>query len=1044
MSWPLNFSRKLRITSQHPADRKFDGRISMMDLDKLQKILDKENAKACLEYFCGRSEKERRECAKLAATHLKKVDGGRTAAIAATSACSFSELKKLDWRAFPQSEDVIEVLGDRRPDWIDKWVMLRLENEWYWAPGVWQPIYTLAREGLCRKPDHPHYYLGMIGGTSDWTKSGKKAEQRLYRMLVDDEDLLNDVWKLFELEGGGENSLANHDRFTHGAKWSTTLLKLAKEGRLSRERLLDSSLDALERGFNHYRAKWFSEFHELLEPTDEERKILAARYLHLLASPTPTIVAWTLKRVQAIQNKTPFDSAELIDALLPCVRSRKKGQVTAALKLLGQAVKCQPDAAEAAASVACEGLGHEAPDVQEKAFDIVEKLSLSIDSPPVDRVQEFRHGAAASLAQRLDHWLSRYGAPADVAADDDQIVRDKATEELSLPDDVLTVLRELDPALAKYAGLGSLQELVSKSKTPPDLSEFELPSIQFDGTDIPRLDPEKKLSPIEDLDELIEVCSRVAEDEELIDETFRALDGISRLCNQRPEDFDQKTGPLRKRVAKLLEQRRFPFLAFGPGHDICGVIDAWLNEKVCEPIEIADGREGTWFTLPHIEFQATEQQKLTCSPAGVLSQLSLIVSRRVALRGAAPLLCAPTHASGWIDPRKFANRVNDWIIRKKEPPTVDLCLALLRLAHEYRSSALKSLKTSRSEWVRAIRYALGGRSKIGDSAALWTAAARSRTPLVDIPELEAKHPMLGPGAGKSACYLPQTPADGSGPMVRLRIKCEPEFRKARDISLIPVMLHRPLHYLPPKHASQWWHIPIGGERMGTVAAARTLWPSNLEGYFACAAGEIASNLDWWGAYWHHRGYLDVLLDPDVPLTPMANLLLAVTLASKEPGEHGLAVDVSIAAIEDGRLNAEQFGERLAWLLPTGLVKPDRWAKRLTEVSQISPLHSESVRRILERTLQIDPAKTPRGTGSLIELLNELAIESGEGIETPACLAFLNQSTKGSSKAARATRRLLAVDRDHSKRQAFRTDTLNSAIQYRIDRVHRWMQARDDQ
>lgn len=594
----------------------------MMDLGKLQKILDKENAKACLEYFCGRSEKERRECAKLAATHLKKVDGGRTAAIAATSACSFSELKKLDWRAFSQSEDVIDVLGDRRPDWIDKWVMLRLENEWYWAPGVWQPIYTLAREGLCRKPDHPHYYLGMIGGTSDWTKSGKKAEQRLYRMLVDDEDLLNDVWKLFELEGGGENSLANHDRFTHGAKWSTTLLKLAKEGRLSRERLLDSSLDALERGFNHYRAKWFSEFHELLEPTDKERQPLAARYLHLLASPTPTIVAWALKRVQAIQKKTPFDSAELIEALIPCVRSRKKGEVSTALKLLDQAVKRDLETAEAAARVACEGLGHEAPDVQKKVFDVVEKLSQSLNRPPADRVREFRHGIAALLKQRLDQWLSQYDGSEDSSSEEDSILSDRATEKLSRPEDVIAELCELDPNLAKCAGLESLQKLVLNSKTPPDLSQFDLPATQFDGTDIPRLDPEKKLSPIKDLDELIEVCSRVAEDGDLIDDAFRALDGISRLCDQRPDDFDQRTGPLRKRIKTLLKQQRFPFLASGPGHDLCGVIDAWLNEQTCELIEAPKERGGKWFTLPYVEFRKVEEGTLNESPAGVLSQLA--------------------------------------------------------------------------------------------------------------------------------------------------------------------------------------------------------------------------------------------------------------------------------------------------------------------------------------------------------------------------------------------------------------------------------------
>ena len=45
---------------------------------------------------------------------------------------------------------------------------------------------------------------------------------------------------------------------------SPRLLKLSKSGHLSRERLITCTFDALERDFNHYRAKWFTTFHDQL------------------------------------------------------------------------------------------------------------------------------------------------------------------------------------------------------------------------------------------------------------------------------------------------------------------------------------------------------------------------------------------------------------------------------------------------------------------------------------------------------------------------------------------------------------------------------------------------------------------------------------------------------------------------------------------------------------------------------------------------------------------------------------------------------------
>ena len=89
--------------------------------------------------------------------------------------------------------------------------------------------------------------------------------------------LVDDVWRLFEVEGG-ENSLAAYDKyFREENTWRAALVELGEDGSLDRERLLDASLDALQRGFAQFRAQWFSAFHEALRPTPAEHAVRGRR-----------------------------------------------------------------------------------------------------------------------------------------------------------------------------------------------------------------------------------------------------------------------------------------------------------------------------------------------------------------------------------------------------------------------------------------------------------------------------------------------------------------------------------------------------------------------------------------------------------------------------------------------------------------------------------------------------------------------------------------------------------------------------------------------
>ena len=175
--------------------------------------------------------------------------------------------------------------------------------------------------------------------------------------------------------------------------------------------------------------------------------------------------------------------------------------------------------------------------------------------------------------------------------------------------------------------------------------------------------------------------------------------------------------------------------------------------------------------------------------------------------------------------------------------------------------------------------------------------SRARSPWADDPAVEARHPRLGPDAGQAAVYHA-----GSKQMIRrfshdgeLRIEREPavpdgtswmpELRRFRSIACVGFSL-------PPGRA---WG------RSGRSRSSR----SSRQAQQMVEASEASS--DWQGM----SGFLVPLLDPDVPMRPMARLVLAVGLSVKQPELAGLATDVLIAAIEDGRLDTDSLGESLA-------------------------------------------------------------------------------------------------------------------------------------
>jgi len=984
-----------------------------MTTEELVAALEAGDVDRCRELVTGASEKERRAAAPAAQKWHRAVCAAwmrdtldpdiplpqdraafervqAAAAVALAGTATLAELKSLSWRVWHLPEPAWTVLAARLPDVLDDWI------EWVLGENVksWPHVRRWVREGVAPPPRCESYITALIGHMwPDDPTDLLRADPGLRE---------HEVWRLFEVEGGGENSLAARDKYNHPSRtWRNALATLAAEGLLPRERLLDAGLEALERDFERFRAGWFSQFHEALEPTLEEREARAGRYLALLGSRIAPTVSFAMKALTALDKAGRLTDREFVGHAAPALAAREKGTVAAALRLLDRIAKRDPALAHPAAVVAAEALLHEAPEVQGRALDLIEQYGRREDADLAPLLQRRLEDLAPSQRPRLAQWL---GAVPETAASDDA-------------EDLFRRAAAVSPAMSALAGLDAAVVAARSGK-------LDLPPLDLRNPRIPRLDPAAALGPVADLDALIDLFSTVMENCGPPDDIERLLDGLSRLCNQRPPDFDRRTAPLKKRAAALVRKAQgWAFLGWLP-RDLPELALAWLTGKVADR-DPAPQVDLTWF----------------------YGARCWEVAQRAAARTPAVLLAAPTHAGGWLDPRTFVQRVQDHGPFKESLPLFDLIQGLLRLAPDHRAEALAAAADLPGDAGDAIRHALGAEGvKIGPTAALWAAAARARSPFADDAAVAARHPKLGPDAGEAARSTFRLKLDSYNDHGTVYLHwdidmvVEPPVPEKLREDLPTVMLHAPVE--TETRERRW---------------LATLWPAGRAAWFAHGVGLLAHNLDWWEAEWQNRVHLEALLEPDTDLGEIGRLLLGLGLGAKEAGEAGLATDAAIMAVADGRIDGPALGATLAHLLGLGvkelpqlqdeirtldpkstsaplssIITAARWAKTLAVVSRASPLHAETVRTALEQIFASQPIMRPADLTALLTLFHELSVELGAAVPDPGARAYL--ATLRSGKSAKLAQALLAVPEGD---RAARRQAALLALAGRVERAERW-------
>jgi hypothetical protein len=837
---------------------------------------------------------------------------------------SLSAVIKEGWWSMPQDDVAIKIIKIFKPDWINEWVEWLSDN----ISGRFLLIRKLMALEICVEPKSEGYIIGMIQDLGRHRYNITPLES-----LREGPELLeNEVWRLFELEGEGQNSLAAHDKFSVGSRaWSYALIELSNSEEIPRQRLLDASLDALRRDFTQFRAGWFSRFHELLQPTIEERAARVELYLLLLGSQISPTVSFSLKSLTIVNNKATLPVKNFLIQVLPVLESRTKSIVVLALRILEKlAASSQKqnlrDQANSIAQTAASALVHDSVDVQKRVLNLIDKYGIEGD-PDISALVTLNHDEIMpSLKPRVKGWISEITDPEE-----------------------------------KFG-------------------------LTIHGGQLERVSHSQALPTIESFDELLAKLSLVLENPENILDVEVVLDGLARLGTKLPANFDILVGPIAKQASSIFQR------------------GSWG-----QPVSYYIAKLVMGFAAGENLFrdESFEDKKFKDIPPfeKVLYLHVRYIARILEEGQSISLISLPSHGRGFISPMALIDRHRELCQLGIEPPIFEQVLALLRLDVRHKTNehgvAVTALQAiAKTEFGAAINYALGGNQPIGDTASIWIAAACTRSPGKNCPEIVERFGDLGPDAGQAVEYdFSIRATDNMGfSRLTLRVESGPLAPDKIPLSRLGCLFHL---------AQKWGYSGYGtfGYSAQIIRWCSTIWPANLEAYFA--NGIAALDIDWNEVNWPARTFFEPLLESDMPIGKMASLLIALGIGAAEPGERGLAKDALIVSIEEGRLEIATLAACMGKLLPTGFILVSRWTKTLAEVSRVSEKHRGAIHFLIQAMLTLDPEDSPKGISGLVELLYELQVASKEPFAHKAAIDFFQRNNKG-GKFGQYSKKMLAL------------------------------------
>jgi hypothetical protein len=552
--------------------------------------------------------------------------------------------------------DVIAgVLADRHPRWLADFVNRRLSADFELGLRVWPLARRLVRLGVIDRPDVPGYATKFPSaiGEPTWANRGQRQwSVTPYDGLLADPGLLEDeVWRLFTVPDAAWRLVED---------WAEALARLAAEGHLDRDRLIDAMLDAFTRDFAPNRVGWYALFHDRMNPSVDEMAARTGKYLGLLAVSSKPGVTLGQRGAARLADAGLLAPDQLLEASAPALLFPQKSVAVAQLKLIGKIATRHPGARGRAMATAAQAFAHQRDDVQEAALSLIRKHGVP-DEPELAAIKALAGALSPSLAGDAAA-LGLGPAPGSTAAGEPGAApRERDTPPAAELDELERRISALPASSA--AGLRAALATARHGEVPGP--------AQAGPSAGPALPP-----PLDDPGELVQLLTQLMEDASDPLAVERAIAGAVRLATLPARDRSRLAGPLLRRAEmRTREDYDGPFTGREITTDMAYLALAWGAGR---PVRADRSRRG-WGSADRETVRRSGEAK---TMAGILSarvwEACTLISNGRPVR----LLAEPESERGVITPGRLLDRLAYWPAspRAARPPRYDLEVALLRLA----------------------------------------------------------------------------------------------------------------------------------------------------------------------------------------------------------------------------------------------------------------------------------------------------------------------------------------------------------------------------
>jgi hypothetical protein len=580
-------------------------------------------------------------------------------------ACGAAEAGRLaqDYHSYtrwaePEQEAIVGVLADRRPPWLADFIDQQLAVRWGFGISTWPLARRLVRLGVIDRPTVAAYTTLMPWALHNMTELGghrwRLAATPAEELLADPGLLDDEVWRLFTVPDAAW-VVEKLDRRWHGEEpvpgesWAESLVALAGQGHLDRNRLIDACLGAFLCDFIPSRVSWYAELHEHLAPSIPEMSARAGTYLALLGANSASAIRLAQQVTAVLLDNGLLEPRRFLAASAATLMFPRKNIVTAHFKVIDKVIRAHPSAAATALTTVAQAFGHERADVQEAALKLIARHGVP-DGPARAEIIRLAEALSPSLvgqARRLglgrDQCLSAAGSSADSPVGSGGDLTDFADRIAALPPAQAATLRT---ALAR-ARAGDVAAPV--------------PARPAAGDPLPE--------PVHDPAELVMLFTRLMEDATDAVAVERALAGAVRLCHLAAAQRRELARPLLRRArSKAREDYHGPFSGRDLTADIACLVLAWGDgEGWADRID--------WW-LPGSSRPASAKLMRSFPTVRIREASTIIGTGRIT-----ELLAEPEYERGAISQQRLLERLTLWYQGRprRVPGRYDLEAATLRL-----------------------------------------------------------------------------------------------------------------------------------------------------------------------------------------------------------------------------------------------------------------------------------------------------------------------------------------------------------------------------